>query len=76
MNFKPKILVLKPEPHGLPYQGQWPNSYTTEYAKTLTNTVETLLGFCANVASLRLRVRAFLAPSNPPLPLQLLHKIG
>jgi hypothetical protein len=40
--------------------------------KTLTNTAETLLGFHANAAVLRLRVRASLAPSNPSLPLQLL----
>jgi hypothetical protein len=46
-----------------------------ENTKTLTNTAETLLGFCANAAVLRLRVRASLAPSNPPLPLQLLAQV-
>jgi hypothetical protein len=40
--------------------------------KTLTIIAETHLGFHANVVVMRLRVREFLAPSNPPLPLQLL----
>jgi hypothetical protein len=43
--------------------------------KTLTKTLETLLGFYANVAILRLRIRASLAPSNPSLPLQLLAQV-
>ncbi len=44
--------------------------------KTLTITVETLLGFCANVVVMRLRVRAFLAPSNLPFLCNSLHKVG
>jgi hypothetical protein len=46
--------------------------YIENMPNTLTNIAETLIGFLANAAVIRLRVMAFFAPSNPPLPLQLL----
>jgi hypothetical protein len=68
-------MFLKPEPRAPIARTMAQILYIENMPNTLTNIVETFLSFRANVVVLRQRVRASLAPSNPPLPLQLLAQV-
>jgi hypothetical protein len=68
---RPKSLFLKPKRMGSCTMDNGPILNKERCQRHLQNTAETLPVFVSNAAQLRLRVREFLAPSNPPLPLQL-----
>jgi hypothetical protein len=60
-------MFLNQEPMGSRTRDNGSICYIENMPSTLPNTVETFLGFRANAAVLWQKVRASLAPSNPPL---------